>query len=118
MLLSPFTQMKSPDAKALVQAHRKNIFITVGSDEILTDGLPDGLSDRDFGTLEDIMGAEYFAPKTPNQYEFSNWLFIAQLFASHIANMTKPDLIPWCQSDQLLTPDQFDLQKDPCAMGV
>ena len=55
--------MKSPDAKALVQAHRKNIFITVGSDEILTDGLADGLSDRDFGTLEDIMGAEYFAPK-------------------------------------------------------
>jgi hypothetical protein len=109
--------MKSPDAKALVQAHRKNIFITVGSDEILTDGLPDGLSDRDFGTLEDIMGAEYLAPKHQINTSF-HWLFIAQLFASHIANMTKPDLIPWCQSDQLLTPDQFDLQKDPRAMSV
>lgn len=112
---SPFTKMNCPDAQALVLAHRKNIFITVGNDNILTEGLMDSAIVAGLGS---VLGDDILSPKTPNKSEFSNWLFMAQIVSSHISKMIKPDLIHWCQSDQLLTPDQFDLVNDPRAMNV
>lgn len=114
-LASPFTQNNRPDAQALVQSHRKTIFVTVGSSDILTDFV--GQSDV-AKRITEILGEETFAVKTPSKETFSDWMFVAQLVASHIAKMTNPILIHWCQSDQLLTPDQLDMTADPRAMNV
>jgi len=114
-LSSPFTELAQPDAKKLVAGHKKNIFVTVGDDNILApnidlEGMPSELRE----ITADVLGHH----KVPTISEFVVWLTVAAIVVNELTRMGRPDLIHWCQSDQFFLPDQIDLSDKQKAMSL
>jgi hypothetical protein len=111
-LSSSYTKLEQPDAEKTVQSHCKNIFVTVGGDSVL-------LPDLQPGSQSHEMLAMVAPPEeVPGVVLFSNRVHIARLVVSQLIALNKPDLIHWCQSDQVLKPEQMSPADDPRGMAL
>lgn len=115
VLNSPATKMRLPEAAQLVSAHKQNIFITVGDDDVLTPDIDTSSFGKDFG---DIVSSTFSKPETPSVEKFSTRVFLTRLMVSQLIAMNRPSLVHWCQSDQLFRPQELELTRDPRGMAV
>lgn len=112
---SPFNARSCPQARSLVKEHRKNVFITVGNSDILTNQIRNNDAARE---LEAALGEELFPVTAPTRSEFSDWLFIARIVCRQVMEIARPTLVHWCQSNQLFMPEDIDSLADPRGMTL
>ena len=99
-LSSHYMGIHYPEAKDIVANHGKNIFVTVGSkDIVITPELENALSEL----------APELAPKpeTPSASLFESYWTTAQIITHLLSIMNPPKLIHWCQSNRFIRPDEL-----------
>lgn len=114
-LSSAYMKIEHPDAEKIIQNHRKNIFVTVGSNSIL---MPDFEPGTFSPELEDIISEVNPPEATPSPAVFSSRVLVTRLIVSQLIHMNKPDLVHWCQSDQFFKPEQLVMAEDPRGMAL
>ncbi len=112
-LASPANKLMVPDAEEIIAGHQKNVFITVGGDEILMPDIEPGTFSEAF---EELLADAIKREGVPSLKHFSNRVFIARLVVCQVMALARPKLVHWCQSDQLLRPEWMDLARDPRGM--
>lgn len=115
VLNSPATKMRVPEAGQLVSGHRQNIFITVGDNDVLTPDIDTSTFGEEFAQ---IVSDTFNTSETPSLEKFENRVFLTRLMVSQLIAMNKPTIVHWCQSDQLMRPEEFELTHDPRGMTV
>jgi|GEM_PF-1644012 len=100
-LNSEYMKIHYPEGEEVVQSHRKNIFVTVGSKDItLTPDIQEMISK---------VSPDLKVPKSPppNQKQFETHWLMAQIVTHLLCIVNQPRLIHWCQSDRFIRPDEW-----------
>lgn len=112
---SPILKKWHPDAARLVAQHRANVFVTLGGKDILFQpDLRAALTPEMSALVESVLPAG----QSPDIATFAQRVHVARLVTEVIADMIHPDLIHWCQSNQIFTPETFAYGLDTRGMTV
>jgi|GEM_PF-2995050 len=93
-LASPYTHVVFPNAEEIVALHACRMYVTVGS----------GLPMPDLPNIRELME---MPEADQSQAEFESKLTVCRLLTDALINHNRPMAVHWCQSNQILKPDQF-----------